>query len=85
MSGSIIGAFVWLIVANVAAMFPSKKHHWPTAYVLIAIGLPLLVWVFVQNGIWLMLLLLAMGMSVLRWPVYYLWRWVQKVSGRAKP
>ena len=84
MNGSVIAAFGWLIIANVAAMFPPKRSHWPTAYVLIALGVPLLIWVFVQNGIWLTLLLLAMGMSVLRWPVYYLWRWVQKLRGKAQ-
>ena len=36
MSWSIVGACVWLIVDNVIAMFPSKRKHWPAAYVLIA-------------------------------------------------
>ena len=76
---SIVGVFLWVIVANVAAFFPSKRHHWPTAYVLIAVGLPLLVWVYVENGLVVALLCLAAGMSILRWPVRYLIRWVRRV------
>ena len=83
MNGSLIAAFVWLLCANVAAMFPSKRSHWPTAYVLIAVGVPLLIWVYAQNNIWITLILLGMGMSVLRWPVYYLWRWFNRLRGKA--
>ncbi len=32
---------VWLIVANVIAMFPSRRKHWPAAYALMSVGLPL--------------------------------------------
>lgn len=67
---------LWLVVANVIAMFPSKDHHWSNAYALIAVGLPLLVWIAVQNGLVIAALLMVAGMSVLRWPVRYLWRWV---------
>lgn len=82
MSGSLIAVCAWLVAANVAAMVPSKDYHWRRAYVLIAIGIPLLVWVFWQNGIWIALLALAAGMSVLRWPVIYLGRWVKRQMGR---
>ena len=43
-------ACLWFVVAVAIALFPSKKNHWPAAYVLIAIGAPLLVWVFIENG-----------------------------------
>jgi len=84
MSGSLTAAFVWFVCANVAAMFPSKHSHWPTAYALLAVGLPILIWVFWQNGFWLAVLILAMGMSVLRWPVYYLWIWINKLRGKVQ-
>ena len=71
-------AFVWIITACVIAMFPSKRHHWPAAYVLMTIGVPLLAYVFYQNGIWITLAVLAAGMSILRWPVIYLWRWMRR-------
>ncbi len=74
-------SFCWLITANVMAMFPSRDHHWRAAYVLIAIGIPLIGWVTYQNGPVIGLVVLAAGASVLRWPVIYLWRWVRRQVG----
>ena len=77
MSPALAAAFVWLIVANVIAMFPSRDHHWRAAFVLIAIGIPLVGWVTYQSGpIW-GLVILAAGASVLRWPLIYLVRWIK--------
>lgn len=77
MSYSLLCALLWLIAANVMAMLPSRDNHWRRAYVLIALGVPLLGWLTVQNGPWIALLFLAAGMSVLRWPVIYLSRWLK--------
>jgi hypothetical protein len=77
MSPSLIFAFVWLAGANIIGMFPSKDAHWRNAYVLIAIGIPLLGWVTWQNGPIVGLLVLAGGVSVLRWPLIHLWRWAK--------
>ncbi len=82
MSGSLILALVWLVLANVLAMLPSKRSHWPQAWVLIATGIPLLGWVTYQNGPWIGLLALAAGMSVLRWPVRYGVRWLGRILKR---
>ena len=38
MTLSLTLACAWIVIACVAAMFPSKRHHWPLAYVLIAVG-----------------------------------------------
>ena len=77
MSLPLVLALTWLILANVIAMFPSRDHHWRAAYLLIAVGIPLLGWVtYVDGPLW-GLLLLAGGASVLRWPVIYLWRWIR--------
>lgn len=70
---------IWAIIANVLAMTPSKDNHWRNAYVLIAIGIPLLGYVTYENGPWLGLVVLLGGMSVLRWPVIYLGRWVRRL------
>lgn len=78
MSLSLILACLWGIAANVLAMTPSRDHHWRRAYVLIAIGVPLLGYVTYQNGPLVGLLVLLAGMSVLRWPVIYLGRWVRR-------
>ena len=81
MSLSLVLALLWLITANVIAMFPSKDHHWRNAYMLISVGVPLLGWVWWQNGIWVALLVLIAAMSVLRWPVIYLVRWFKGLLG----
>lgn len=82
MSLSLILAFGWLVLANVIGMFPSKHKHWPAAYVLITVGVPLLGWVFWENGVWIGLLVFAAAASILRWPVRYLIRWVSTLLGQ---
>ena len=73
----LIAAFVWLIAANLIGMLPSKDSHWRNAYILIAVGVPILGWVTYVNGaVWGLVLLAAAG-SVLRWPLVYAWRWVR--------
>ncbi len=78
MNLSLMLAFIWIIVANILAMFPSKHSHWPSAYVLITVGIPLLGYVTYQNGPWVGLVALAAGASILRWPLRYLFRWVRR-------
>lgn len=82
MTLSLILACIWALVANVLAMTPSKDNHWKRAYVLIAIGIPLLGFVTYQNGPWVGLIVLVAGMSLLRWPVVYLGRWFKNRLGR---
>jgi Protein of unknown function (DUF2484) len=72
----------WLVLANVAALIPSRDHHWTRAYGLIGLGVPLVGWVTWANGPVIGLLVLAAGASVLRWPVIYLGRWVRRRLGR---
>lgn len=81
MSLPFVLACLWCIAANFAGMLPSRHSHWPAAYTLIAIGLPILVWLWIEDGPWLALVFLIAGMSILRWPVRYLWRWVNRVVG----
>lgn len=78
MSVALLLGFVWLIAANVIAMFPSRDQHWRAAYVLIALGIPLIGWVTYETGPVWGLVMLAAGVSVLRWPVIYLWRWIKR-------
>ncbi len=72
-----LAALVWLLAANVIALLPSRDHHWTNAYVLIAIGLPLAVWVGLSHGPLWAALFVAGGASVLRWPLIYLGRWLR--------
>lgn len=78
MSLSLILACVWAVVANLLALLPSRDNHWRRAYVLIAVGVPILGYVTWQNGPWLGLVVLAAAISVLRWPVIYLGRWLKR-------
>lgn len=77
MTVSLILASVWAVVANLLAMTPSRDNHWRRAYVLIAVGIPLLGYVTYENGPWIGLAVLVAGMSVLRWPLIYLSRWLR--------
>lgn len=70
-------ACLWLITANLIAMLPSRDHHWRAAYILIALGIPLLGWVTREAGALWGLAFLAAGASLLRWPLVSFWRWVK--------
>ncbi|PCJ10493.1 MAG: hypothetical protein COB16_00280 [Rhodobacteraceae bacterium] len=78
MTLSLILAALWALSANVLAIIPSRDNHWRRAYVLIALGIPLLGYVTYENGPWWGLAVLVAGMSVLRWPVIYLGRWLRR-------
>ena len=79
MTLSLTLAFLWVVVANVSAMIPSKDNYWTRAYALIAVGVPLLGYVTYENGPVWGLIFLAAGASMLRWPVVYLGRWVTRM------
>ena len=80
MSLSLILACAWAVLANVLAMIPSRDNHWTRAYVLIALGIPLVGYVTYQKGPWVGLFVLFAGMSILRWPLRYLLRWVRQTA-----
>ncbi len=82
MSLSLILAFLWIVLANAIAMLPSRRNHWPAAYGLIAVGVPLLGYVTYQNGPFAGLLALVAGASILRWPLIYLSRRMRRARGR---
>ena len=67
-------ACLWAVIASVIALTPSRDDHWRNAYVLIALGVPILGYVALAHGPWLGLLVLACGCSILRWPVIHLAR-----------
>lgn len=79
MTPSLVAACLWAIAANLAAMVPSRRNHWPQAFVLIATGIPILGWVTWANGPFWGLAVLAAGASLLRWPIFRLW---QRLRGR---
>lgn len=78
----LVGICLWVLLAFVMAVVPSTDNHWRRAYVLMAIGFPLLIWVTLTGGIWYGLLGLIAGGSFLRWPVYFLFRWIKRQVAR---
>ncbi len=82
MNWSLVAGLLWLVLANVIGMLPSKDNHWKVAYLLIAIGIPLVGWITMENGPWIALVFLAGAVSILRWPVRYLWRRVKGLFSR---
>ena len=77
-------ASLWVVVATVIALLPSKRNHWPQAYALIAVGIPLLVFVAYENGPLVGLVALLAAASILRWPLRHFVAWLRtKASGRA--
>lgn len=78
MSTSLILACLWALAANVLAILPSRDNHWRRAYLLIGLGIPLLGYVTYENGLIVGLLVMLAGMSMLRWPVLYLGRWMRR-------
>lgn len=73
LTASLIAACLWAVLATLVALGP-RRFHWPAAWGLIVLGVPLLGWVTYENGPLWGLALLAGGASVLRWPVIYLFR-----------
>lgn len=83
MTPSLLLALTWLIAANFLGMMPSRNSHWRRAYVLIALGVPLLIWVFWQNGFWIGAAVTIAAASIFRWPLIYAWRWIRTRLGMA--
>lgn len=81
MSLSLILASAWAVLANLLAILPSRDHYWRRAYFLMALGVPILGYVTLENGPWWGLAVLAAGMSMLRWPLIYLGRWMRARLG----
>lgn len=80
---SLILVCLWALCANVLAMLPSRDNHWRRAYALIVAGVPLVGYVTWETGPWMGLLVLAGGMSLLRWPLIRAARWtVARMAGK---
>ncbi|MDE3123045.1 MAG: DUF2484 family protein [Paracoccaceae bacterium] len=83
MTSSLILASLWAVAASLVALGP-HRWHWPAAYALIAVGIPVLGYVTLQNGPVIGFMVLAGGVSILRWPMRFLGRWmVRQVRGPA--
>ncbi|ABV94155.1 hypothetical protein Dshi_2421 [Dinoroseobacter shibae DFL 12 = DSM 16493] len=75
---------VWILVAAVIAVLPSR-YHWRGAFVLMALLVPLLGYIWAQLGPWYLLGAAVAAVSVLRWPVRYAMGWLRaRLTGAGK-
>ncbi len=75
----VIGGFLWLIMANLMGMIPSRDGHRARAVFLIITGIPLLALIVQENGLLVALPFVAGALSVLRWPVLLLLRRLRRL------
>ena len=75
---AIILAAAWFVSASVVAMRPSPDSHWPAAYALTAVGIPILGYVTLTCGPWVGMTILLAAMSMLLWPVADLGRHLRR-------
>ena len=74
---ALIALCLWVVAAWLLMVTLTARQSWPAAYGLIAVGLPLLVWLGMSMG-WGWALVGAATMAlVLRWPLRYLLRWMR--------
>lgn len=74
---ALIALCLWVVLAWLLQTLLTARQSWPAAYGLIALGVPVVVWLGRSGGwIWG-----AVGagvmLLVLRWPVIYLGRWLR--------
>lgn len=73
-----IGALcLWVVLAWGLEQALTARQSWPAAYGLMALGAPLLAWLWIGLGPWWAALGLAVMGLVLRWPVRYAGRWIK--------
>jgi len=73
---SLLAACLWVLLAQVITMLPTRDHHWRAAYWLMALALPVEGWLWAAQG-WGAALVFALAAgSILRWPLRYGVRWV---------
>ena len=77
MSASLIALALWVVVAWLLSVLLKPRQTWPAAYGLIAVGLPIVLWIWVSHGWPMALLGFGVACLVLRWPLIYLGRWLR--------
>lgn len=81
---SVILACLWVVLAQVIAFIPSRDKHWRAAYFLMAIGIPILVYIYLENGLVYAVVAFVAAASILRWPVYYGFLKLRKAFGLSR-
>ena len=74
---ALIALCLWVVGAWVLMVTLTAKQSWPAAYGLIAVGVPLTIWLGWSMGwLWALLGVTVMAL-VLRWPLRYFGRWLK--------
>ena len=82
MTTLVIHAGFWIVAASIIAFLPQTFHKPAALYLLIPTAVVLLPWIYVTNGPLVGTLFLIGFCSILRWPVYFLGRFViRKTKG----
>lgn len=71
---------LWIVTAAAIALLPGK-YHWRGAYVLIAVVVPLIGYIWWELGVWYAVGATVAALSILRWPVRFVVRWLRKRLG----
>ena len=73
MSLPLIIASLWVLAATVTAMLPMRLQY-VLGLILLALAVPLLVWLGYDHGVWVVLLALLAILSMFRRPLIYVAR-----------
>ncbi|SDZ12205.1 Protein of unknown function [Jannaschia faecimaris] len=75
---ALIAICLWVVSAWLLMVSLTAKQSWPAAYGLIAVGVPIVIWLGWSMG-WLWAAGgVAVMMLVLRWPLIYSVRWLKE-------
>jgi len=80
MTLSLTLAAFWVIIATFLAFLPMRLQYAP-GLALLVLAVPLLVFIAIQHGVWIVLLVLAGFASMFRRPLAYL---IRHLLGRKK-
>ncbi|KJZ20519.1 DUF2484 family protein [Loktanella sp. S4079] len=69
---------LWWVMAIVMRLLPTTDNHWTRAYILIALGIPLVIWVWIAFNPLVAFFVFLSGCSVVRWPIYYFYLWLRR-------
>ncbi|WP_071675079.1 DUF2484 family protein [Nioella nitratireducens] len=84
MTLSLTLACVWVVVATIVAFLPMRYQYAPGLALLIA-AVPLLVFIGVQHGGWIVVLALLAIVSMFRRPLWALARHLTRRTGKGDP
>ena len=71
----------WVVLAAILQAIPTKRKHWPAAYGLMMLLVPVVLFCIAQSAWTALLFALVAASFILRWPLWYGWLWVKRRLG----